>query len=123
IYHFRSVSWPLGFTGGFQGNMTARDNVRFVAGVYGAPYKEVLEFVEDFAELGTYLDMPVSTFSSGMKARLAFGLSMAVQFDYYLMDELTAVGDARFRARADQAFEELRGKATFILVSHQPRMI
>lgn len=123
VHHLRSVSWPLGFAGGFQGNMTARDNVRFVAGIYGAPYRETVAQVEDFAELGSYLDMPVSTFSSGMRARLAFGLSMAIQFDFYLMDELTAVGDARFKERAQQAFQELRDKATFILVSHHPAQV
>jgi hypothetical protein len=93
------VSWPLGFAGGFHPLMSGRENVHFVARVYGADVRRVTNFVEDFAELGEYIDLPFKTYSSGMMARLAFGLSMAIEFDVYLVDEITAVGDARFQNR------------------------
>src|ERR1700685_4326763 len=99
------VSWPLGFAGGFHHLMTGRENVKFVARAYGADCRKTLDFVEDFSELGDYLDVPVKTYSSGMMARLAFGVSMAIEFDCYLIDEITAVGDVRFQARCKQAFD------------------
>ena len=111
-------SWPLGFSNGFAPLMTGRNNVTFVARAYGQDVRRVLEFVEDFSELGDYLDVPIKTYSSGMGARLAFALSMAVQFDCYLIDELTAVGDARFAARCVAAFKERRATADVIMVSH-----
>ena len=111
-------SWPLGFANGFQPLMTGRNNITFVARAYGQDVRRVLEFVEDFSELGDYLDVPIKTYSSGMGARLAFALSMAVPFDCYLIDELTAVGDARFAARCSAAFKERRAKADVIMVSH-----
>jgi capsular polysaccharide transport system ATP-binding protein len=95
------VSWPLGFAGGFHPQVTGRDNVKFVARVYGADVMKVCDFVEDFSELGDYLDVPVSTYSTGMTARLAFGLSMAIEFDCYLIDEITGVGDVRFQRRCE----------------------
>src|ERR1700722_19750732 len=98
------VSWPVAFSGGFHPLMTGRANVRFVARVYGADIRRVTDFVEDFAELGDYMDIPIKTYSSGMAARLAFGLSMAIEFDVYLVDEITAVGDARFADRCKTAF-------------------
>ncbi len=119
VRHQGRVSWPLGFAGGFQPSMTARDNIVFVAGIYGAPPRSTIDRVEAFAGLGRYLEMPVQTLSSGMRARLAFGLSLAIEFDFYLMDELSAVGDERFRARSQAALQELRGRSTFIIVSHQ----
>jgi capsular polysaccharide transport system ATP-binding protein len=112
------VSWPLGFGVGFHPGMTGRENVKFVSRIYGADMRRVIEFVDYFAELGNYFDLPVKTYSSGMQARLAFGLSMAVDFECYLVDEITAVGDARFRLRARKAFEEKRGRSTMIMVSH-----
>ena len=112
------VSWPLGFSGGFHPLMTGRDNVRFVARVYGQDVRRVTHFVEDFSELGDYLDAPVRTYSSGMSGRLAFGLSMAIEFDVYLIDEITAVGDARFQARCLEAFERRRAHADLIVISH-----
>ncbi|ACK51652.1 ABC transporter related [Methylocella silvestris BL2] len=112
------VSWPLGFAGGFHSAMTGRENVKFVSRIYGANTRRVIEFVDYFAELGNYFDMPVNTYSSGMGARLAFGLSMAMDFECYLVDELTAVGDARFALRARQAFDEKRGRSSMIMVSH-----
>ncbi|WP_174512055.1 ABC transporter ATP-binding protein [Methylocella tundrae] len=113
-----TVSWPLGFGGGFHPAMTGRENVKFVSRIYGANTQRVIEFVDYFAELGNYFDMPVSTYSSGMGARLAFGLSMAIDFECYLVDEITAVGDSRFALRARQAFDEKRGRSSMIMVSH-----
>lgn len=118
IFRDLRISWPLGFGGGFHPLMTGRENLKFVSRIYGANLRRVLDFVEYFSELGNYLDMPVNTYSSGMAARLAFGLSMAIDFDCYLVDELTAVGDARFGLRCRQAFEEKRGRSSMIMVSH-----
>lgn len=118
IFRDLRISWPLGFGGGFHPLMTGRENIKFVSRIYGANPRRVIDFVEYFSELGNYLDMPVSTYSSGMGARLAFGLSMAIDFDCYLVDEITAVGDARFGLRCRQAFEEKRGRSSMIMVSH-----
>ena len=112
------ISWPLGFSGGFHPQVTGRENVKFVARIYGEDIHRVTDFVEDFSELGDYLDAPVGTYSSGMVARLAFGLSMAIQFDCYLIDEITAVGDARFQKRCQDAFAERQKTADLIIASH-----
>ena len=112
------VSWPLGFAGGFHPAMTGRENLNFVARAYGEDVRRVASFVEDFAELGDYINAPVRTYSSGMSARLAFGLSMAIEFDCYLVDEITAVGDARFQKKCRVAFENRRRNADIIMVSH-----
>jgi capsular polysaccharide transport system ATP-binding protein len=87
-----SVSWPLGFAGGFQGSLTGLDNARFIARIYGRDYRELRDFVEDFSELGAHLKQPTKTYSSGMRARLAFALSLAIEFDCYLIDEVIMVG-------------------------------
>lgn len=115
-----SVSWPVGLSGGFQGSLTGRENVKFVARLYAtkAELKEKVAFVEEFAELGNYFDMPIKTYSSGMRSRLSFGLSMAFKFDYYLVDEVTSVGDARFKAKCQQIFEERHKDSSFLMVSH-----
>jgi capsular polysaccharide transport system ATP-binding protein len=112
------VSWPLGFSGGFHPQMTGRENVKFVARIYGADVRKTLDFVEDFSEIGDYIDAPVRTYSSGMMARLSFGLSMAIDFECYLVDEITAVGDVRFQSRCQEAFAERRKRANIIMVSH-----
>jgi capsular polysaccharide transport system ATP-binding protein len=112
------VSWPLGFSGGFHPQMTGRENAVFVARVYGADIRRTINFVEEFAEIGDYMDVPVKTYSSGMTARVAFALSMAVEFDVYLIDESLAVGDARFQKRCEEAFAARRKNASIILVSH-----
>ena len=112
------VSWPLGFAGAFHPLMNGRNNVTFAARAYGQNVRRVLDFVEDFSELGDYLDAPIKTYSSGMMARLAFGLSMAIEFECYLIDEITAVGDARFQARCEQVFAERRKTSDLIVVSH-----
>jgi capsular polysaccharide transport system ATP-binding protein len=112
------VSWPIGFSGGFSGSLTGEENCRFVARIYGADLDEVVGFSADFAELGDYFYMPVKTYSSGMRARLAFGLSMAIAFDAYLVDEVTAVGDSRFQEKCRKAFEARSGRSSVIIVSH-----
>ncbi len=117
----RTISWPVGLSGGFQGSLTGRQNVKFVARVHGAEgdqLRGIAAYVEDFAELGLHFDQPVNTYSSGMKGRLAFGLSLAFDFGYYLVDEAMSVGDAQFKRKAAQAFKEKVGRANIILVSH-----
>lgn len=117
----QSISWPLGIGSGFQGGLTGRQNVMFacrINGLNAAQKRQVIEEVVEFAELGDYFDQPIKTYSSGMRARLGFGLSMAFEFDVYLVDELTSVGDAIFRSKARKAFRELRTRATIIFVSH-----
>lgn len=116
-----NISWPLGLGGGFQNSLSARDNCKFVCRIYGTSHEDMLEkvrFVEEFSELGDYFDMPMKTYSSGMKARIGFGLSMAFEFDYYLIDEAMAVGDAQFRRKSRQAFKERMSNSKMILVSH-----
>ena len=112
------VSFPLGFGGTFHPSLSGRENVRFLARLYGAPMRQVLDFVADFAELGQYMDMKVETYSSGMRAKLAFGACLAIDFDVFLIDEVTAVGDARFQARCQAAFDARMRTADMILVSH-----
>ncbi len=118
-----TVSWPIGFSGGFSGSLTGEENCRFVARVYGHEIDRVVEFSRDFAEIGKYFYMPVRTYSSGMRARLAFGLSMAIDFDYYLVDEVTAVGDTKFQKKCRDAFEKRNDHSSVIIVSHQMRTI
>lgn len=113
-----SVSWPLGFGGGFQGSLTGYDNARFIARIYGQEYSQIREFVEDFTELGRQLKMPVKTYSSGMKARLAFALSIAIEFDCYLIDEVILVGDHNFHEKCRYELFEKRQDRTLILASH-----
>jgi capsular polysaccharide transport system ATP-binding protein len=117
------VSWPVGFGGGFDPRMTGRENVHFVARVYGANIHKVVHFVEDFAEIGDYMDVPIRTYSSGMSARIAFALSMAIEFDVYLCDEVTAVGDARFARRCEEIFAVRRKNSGLIIVSHSMGVI
>lgn len=115
-----TISWPVGLAGGFQGSLTGRENVKFVARLYAkkGELKEKVAFVEEFAELGKYFDMPIKTYSSGMRSRLGFGLSMAFKFDYYLVDEVTAVGDAKFKQKCAALFKERHKEASFLMVSH-----
>jgi capsular polysaccharide transport system ATP-binding protein len=120
------LSWPVGLRGGMQKNLTGRDNVKFVCRVLGVRHSrmhEKIRYVQEFAELGEYFDQPVSTYSSGMQARLAFGTSMAFDFDYYLIDEVMAVGDATFKRKSKQVFNERLKKSKVILVSHNMRLI
>ncbi len=116
-----NISWPVGLAGGLQGSLNGRDNVRFVCRVYGATgnaMREKMKFVEAFAEIGEYFNLPVKSYSSGMRTRLAFGLSMAFDFDYYLIDEATAVGDVQFRQKCQEVFRMRLSNAKLILVSH-----
>lgn len=117
----RSVSWPVGLSGGFQGSMSGRDNVKFVCRVYGAigqRMKDIIRYVADFADIGKWFDEPVRSYSSGMRSRLAFGLSMAFDFDYYLIDEIMSVGDAHFKKKSNQEFARRMKSSNIILVSH-----
>jgi capsular polysaccharide transport system ATP-binding protein len=116
----KTISWPVGLSGGFQGSLTGRENVKFVARLFSKPneLRDKVSFVEDFAELGKYFDMPIKTYSSGMKSRLGFGLSMAFPFDYYLVDEVTAVGDARFKQKCADLFKSRHKESSFLMVSH-----
>lgn len=117
----KRISWPVGLSGGLQGSLTGRDGVKFVCRIYGMTREEMREkvrFVQDFAEIGDYFDQPVKSYSAGMRARLNFGLSWAFDFDYYLMDEVGAVGDARFKEKSRKLMEERIGQSNVILVSH-----
>ncbi len=117
------VSWPIAFMGGFPGTLTGRENALFVSRLYGAEPGEVEAFAEDFAELGGYFDIQVRTYSSGMRARLGFAVSMAVEFDCYLVDEAIEAGDWRFRAKCSRAFRERSERSTVIMVSHNEETI
>jgi capsular polysaccharide transport system ATP-binding protein len=123
VHRGMSLSWPLAFGGAFQGSLTGLDNLRFVCRVYGIDHSDKIEYVEEFSELGTYLREPVKTYSSGMQARLAFAISMAVEFDCFLIDEIITVGDARFHAKCQQELFEKRKDRAFIMVSHEPHNI
>lgn len=118
IVRSMSVSWPLAFGTGFQGSLTGADNVRFIARIYGADIKETIAYVQDFAELGDYFYMPIKTYSSGMRARLAFGISLAIRFDCLVVDEVAAVGDQRFKDRCRGALEERSAGNALVMVSH-----
>lgn len=113
-----TVSWPLAFGGAFQGSLTGLDNLRFVCRVYGTEIEPAIAYVEEFSELGRYFREPVKKYSSGMRARLAFGISLAVEFDCFLIDEVTAVGDSRFHERCRVELFEKRGDRAMIIVSH-----
>ncbi len=117
------ISWPLGFNGGVHGKLTGSQNTRFIADIYGKPRNKVLDFVTEFSELGPYLDMPVKTYSAGMKARLAFGICMAIEFEYYLIDEVIAVGDSTFKKKCKEVFEQRRENASLLLVSHSAGLL
>lgn len=117
------ISWPLALDGGFQGSLTGYDNLKFICRIYGADIDKVLPFVEDFAELGKYLYEPAKSYSNGMRSRLGFAISMAIEFDCYLIDESLAVGDERFRARCHDELIVKRADRAFVLVSHQAETI
>jgi len=123
IHRDVSISWPLGFSGAFLPFATGRESTRFIARIYGADIRDTEDFVLEFSELGRYFDMPFRTYSSGMRARLGFAISMAVEFQCYLVDELTAVGDMRFRERYAEEFRGRRHRSSVIMASHQPQTI
>lgn len=118
-----SVSWPLAFGGAFQGSLTGYDNLRFICRIYGVDPADKLPFVEEFTELGIYLREPVKSYSSGMRARLAFAISMVIEFDCFLIDEIIAVGDARFHQKCDYELFERRSERAMIIVSHSSTYI
>src|SRR5882757_1826757 len=118
-----SVSWPLAFGGAFQTHLTGLDNLKFVCRVYGVDYKPLVPFVEEFTELGIYFREPVLHYSHGMLTRLAFALSMAIEFDCFLIDEAMVVGDARFHERCLYELFEKRKDRAFILVSHDANTV
>lgn len=118
IRRHRSLSWPIGFQGAFHRELSGIENVRFVARIYGQNTERIIDSVEDFADLGAFFYEPVKTYSSGMAARLAFGLSMAIAFDVFLIDEVMAVGDARFQEKCRSAFAERLSSTRLLMVSH-----
>jgi len=118
-----TTSWPIGYSSAFQPSMTGSDNVRFIARIYRQPEEDIMAFVEDFAQLGPYFHQPVSTYSSGMGGRLAFGISLAINFDCYLVDEVTGAGDERFRKRSQEELMKRREQGTLVMVSHDPHML
>lgn len=121
IVKWGSVSWPLGIASGVQGQMTGRENTRFACRIQGLHFDEmdpIIEFVQSFADIGHYFDMPARSYSSGMRARLGFGITMAFDFDFYIIDELSAVGDSTFKAKATEVFKQKRLKAGFVRASH-----
>lgn len=118
-----TVSWPLGFAGGFQGSLTGYDNARFIARIYERDYAYVRQFVEEFTEMGRQLKMPVKTYSSGMRARLAFALSLAIEFDCYLIDEIILVGDQSFQRKCQAELFDKRQDRAMIVASHSTEFI
>ena len=116
-------SWPLGFSGSFHNNLTGIENLRFACRIYGANIRYVTEFVKDFSELGKYINEPIKSYSSGMRSRLAFALSMAIDFDVYLVDEIMGVGDQGFQKKCHAAFESKRENSNIIMVSHSMNTI
>ena len=115
-----TTSWPIGYSSAFQPSLTGADNARFVARLYDRDEDELLEQVEAFADLGPYLFQPVRTYSSGMAARLAFGVSLTIDFDCYLIDEVTGAGDDRFRRKSEEALLARRERSALVMISHDP---
>lgn len=113
------ISWPLAFGGAFQGSLSGMDNIKFICRVYGVDYHEKVEYIESFAELGSYIREPIKTYSWGMRARLAFAVSMAVEFDCFLIDEIISVGDSRFHGKCEYELFEKRKDRAMVIVSHE----
>ena len=117
----KRISWPVGLGGGFQGSLTGRENARFVCRLYNLDRKQIREklaFIEEFSELGRYLDMPIKTYSSGMRSRLTFSTSMAFDFDYYIFDEVLSVGDQFFKKKCEEMIQKIRATRHILMVSH-----
>jgi capsular polysaccharide transport system ATP-binding protein len=119
IHRGMNVSWPLAFGGAFQGSLSGLDNLRFICRIYNVPFESKLDFVQDFAELGEFFREPVKTYSSGMRARLAFAISMAIEFDCFLIDEVITVGDARFHKKCQSELVDKRADRALVIVSHE----
>lgn len=118
-----TISWPLGFSGSFSASLSGAENLRFVARIYGADIDEVTRFVADFSELGRAMEEPIRTYSTGMRSRLAFALSMAIDFEVYIIDEALAVGDSAFQAKCEAIFAERKARSSVIMASHSIDMI
>jgi capsular polysaccharide transport system ATP-binding protein len=118
-----TISWPIGLQGCIHPELTGAQNVKFIARVYGVDTEELIDFVSDFAELGMNFHEPVRNYSSGMRARLNFGMSMGIRFDTYLLDEFSAVGDAGFKKKSQMVFDDRMSKAGVLLVTHSERMM
>jgi capsular polysaccharide transport system ATP-binding protein len=118
-----SLSWPLAFGGAFQGSLTGLDNLKFICRVYGVDHRDKVDYVQEFSELGIYLNEPVRAYSAGMRSRLAFAISMAVEFDCFLIDEVISVGDERFHAKCQTELFEKRSDRALVLVSHEAHNI
>lgn len=118
-----SISWPVGFAGSFHPDLSGAQNTRFVARIYGVDTDQLVDFVEDFAGLGMHFHLPFRTYSAGMRSRLAFGVSMGIPFDTYLVDEVTSVGDANFKSKSSSVFKARMETAGAFVVSHSMRMI
>jgi capsular polysaccharide transport system ATP-binding protein len=123
IHRGLNMSWPLALGGGFDGELTGYDNVRFIAKIYGAPLKETYEFVEDFTEIGKQLRMPMRFYSSGMRMRVAFALSLAIDFECFLIDEVLLVGDLKFQEKCKRAIFEGKSDRSMILAIHGPDVV
>src|SRR6202040_1605615 len=123
VRRYARVSFPLGFGGTFHGALSGRENVAFIARIYGAAIRTTIDYVEAFSELGEYFEMPVNTYSAGMRARLAFATCLAIDFDVYLIDEVTEIGDQRFRRKCAEAFRERMLRSDIILVTHNAQTI
>lgn len=123
VHRGMALSWPLAFGGAFQGSLTGLDNLKFICRVYGVQHSDKISYVEEFTELGKYMREPVKTYSAGMRARLAFAISMAIEFDCFLIDEIISVGDARFHAKCQNELFEKRKDRAFIMVSHDAHNI
>jgi capsular polysaccharide transport system ATP-binding protein len=118
-----TISWPVGFAGSFHGDLSGLQNTRFIARVHGVDTDELVDYVRDFAELGAHFFLPVRTYSAGMRARLAFGISMGIRFDTYLVDEATATGDHVFRDKSERIFHERLQDSAVIMVTHSPAQV
>ncbi len=118
-----SISWPLAFGGAFQSTLTGLDNLRFISRIYRQDYRKNVDFVSDFTELGLYLREPVRSYSQGMRARLAFAISMIIEFDCYLIDEIAAVGDAKFHERCEHELFQKRADRSMLIISHDPQYV
>lgn len=115
-----TVSWPIGFRGSFHRELSGAENVRFVARIFACDTEAIVAYVQDFADIGEAFEAPIKTYSTGMVARLAFGLSMAIDFDVYLIDELMAVGDKAFQDKCRAVFQGKVSRSQLIMVSHAP---
>ncbi|WP_128253864.1 ABC transporter ATP-binding protein [Falsirhodobacter deserti] len=118
------ISFPLGFMGGVIGKHTANENARYVARLYGLDPDYVESFCRWLADIKEYFDMPVATYSAGMKSRFTFALMLALEFDIYLIDEgMPTTTDVEFNRKAGMILQERLANGTMVIVSHQPKTL